>query len=163
MTVSLSDSMSVDYVLARNHLTGTIPHTIRNMRKLFTLSLDGNPMHGNLPEWLGELAELRFLTLGAMTCGCLGLHCTALMPPCYDLAFISTTGLLLAWVLQLRLYEGASLLTQVPQQYAIISTTKCCVMQLLRHHDTLWASSCIWWQPPPPDHHCSSFSAHIQT
>lgn len=37
------------------------------MTMLKRLSLDGNPMQGNLPNWLGELTELQTLTLGAMT------------------------------------------------------------------------------------------------
>lgn len=52
---------------ARNLISGTIPDSLRNLTMLKRLSLDGNPMHGYLPNWLGELTELRALTLGAMT------------------------------------------------------------------------------------------------
>lgn len=64
------------FLPARNQITGTIHDSLRSLRKLKRLSLGGNPMHGTIPSWLGELTGLRALLLGAMTRELLNWQCS---------------------------------------------------------------------------------------
>ncbi|KAF8059749.1 CSN6 [Scenedesmus sp. PABB004] len=54
--------------LSNNWISGTLPATLRSLRRLTRLSLGTNPLHGTLPAWLGdELHALEVLSLGACT------------------------------------------------------------------------------------------------
>lgn len=50
---------------AKNMITGTIPDAMRSLTHLQQWQLDRNPMHGTLPEWIGELQSLKWLGLSA--------------------------------------------------------------------------------------------------
>lgn len=50
---------------ANNWLNGTLPDSLRRLKKLHQLALGANFMSGRLPDWLGELTDLRELRLGA--------------------------------------------------------------------------------------------------
>jgi Ran GTPase-activating protein (RanGAP) involved in mRNA processing and transport len=46
---------------------GAIPDTLSKLKKLTTINLSNNFLSGTLPEWLGELTELRVLNMGTQT------------------------------------------------------------------------------------------------
>lgn len=52
---------------ANNWLSGTIPDSLRHLRRLNRLSLGTNQFSGTLPAWLGDLPALDTLNLGANT------------------------------------------------------------------------------------------------
>jgi Leucine-rich repeat (LRR) protein len=45
-------------------LTGTIPASFQNLKKLYDLNLAGNNLSGEIPSGLGSLSELQIINLG---------------------------------------------------------------------------------------------------
>ena len=48
-----------------NQITGPIPNTFSNLKRLENLTLTANQMTGSLPTWLGELPRMEVLSLSA--------------------------------------------------------------------------------------------------
>lgn len=61
--VTCSKGHITGLALKENHLSGTIPETLKDLVELTHLDLSGNDLRGSIPERLGSLKELTILNL----------------------------------------------------------------------------------------------------
>ena len=51
------------YILSNNNVTGTLPHSLENLRNLRQFSIDSNGLSGELPDFSTSFPNLRELSL----------------------------------------------------------------------------------------------------